>query len=65
MFRFDNFGSKDLKYCSISNRVFKEVLSNSIINYYSYLKENTSNLNKESAVLDKVFDEFILLPLRN
>lgn len=63
MFRFNTFESKDLKYCTVSNRVFKEALSNSVINYCSHLIENTDNLNKKSTILDKIFDDFILLPL--
>lgn len=57
----NNFELKTLKFCSISNTIFKETLSNAIINYCSQLVTLENNESfKESMIIDQIFNELIL-----
>lgn len=57
----NNFESKSLKFCSISNSIFKATLSNAIINYCSQLVTSDNNeSSKESLIMDQIFNELIL-----
>ena len=57
----NNFELKSLKLCSISNTIFKEALSNAIINYCSQLVTTDNNeLFKENLIIDQIFNELIL-----
>lgn len=57
----NNFELKNLKFCSISNTIFKEALSNAIINYcFQLVTSGNNELLKESMIMDRIFNELIL-----
>ena len=57
----NNFELKNLKFCSISNTIFKEALSNAIINYcFQLVTSGNNELFKESMIMDRIFNELIL-----